>query len=58
MSKTKKFYHDEICAAPEDPQADYPNPEEEEWYSKQDKDDEWIEGQEPKPEQETDHEHK
>ena len=45
MSAIKSYYFDEICAMESDPRADYPNPEEEQWWSEQDKDDQWIKEQ-------------
>jgi len=36
MSAIKDYYHDEICGMEPDPQADYPNPDEEKWWMDQD----------------------
>jgi hypothetical protein len=57
MSKTKNYYHDEICKGQSDPRADRPNPDEEKaseswqeelnnWWRRENDDTEWIESHE------------
>ena len=59
MGAIKSYYHEEICEMQSDPQADQPNPQEEEWieahmkvaqvnkwWAEQDKDSTWIKEQE------------
>ena len=46
MGAIKNYYHDQICEREDDPQADYPNPAEEQWWKDMNSDKEYIKEQE------------